>query len=679
MMTSYKPPVTPLRPDQREPATAPAGPVLILGGAGAGATHTIAARIAVLLKNGAGLLQIACLTHSARGGDDIRQRVLRFLPDEGPVLGIFAGTPQQLALKLLRRKGMESLGRSADFTLWQRDDARAVLAELLAANGRARRRVDAEAGRVLDWRRLNRAGFPGESIPPDSPDWPGIVVTYQAEKQRQNVVDHDDLIALVTLALERDRAFREGVAWSECRHLLIDGLQDLAPAEYGMARLLTGPERSITVAANPNACVRTGDGAGHRVLEAFRTDFPEPGRRTYQLSLNLRSTAAIGEAVHRMSHDPAMAHLIGEQHRYIRTNRPVGATFAPMAPPALLVFEGRPADMYRYIFDRTGEFVEQGHALEDIACIYMDASILDHLRVLAVSRGLPYTVLGGEPRVWDRDARRITGLLASLLNPRDFAAFRIAACLDPRIEPPWLDPVVAVRIAGMAADLGIDLVQAAGRYCRNPLIDAGLRRGLECFVEAWQNLDRLLGDPSSTRVNDICRRAVFLLEDAQGTAHPVRSKVQVQGLLALAEGESLASAPQPGPHGAKEALRVFLDRIHPEINGDPLSAENPDPSRPSRGLTLTTVAAARGLEWPVVWAVGASDRILPGDVPATDQRRMRAAQHLFYVWSTRARDVLLYCHATRSGPERDARPTRFLEPVGDLITHEVVPPPNPRR
>ena len=84
MMTSSKPPVTPLRPDQREPATAPAGPVLILGGAGAGATHTIAARIAVWLKNGAGLMQIACLTHSARGGDDIRQRVLRFLPDEGP-------------------------------------------------------------------------------------------------------------------------------------------------------------------------------------------------------------------------------------------------------------------------------------------------------------------------------------------------------------------------------------------------------------------------------------------------------------------------------------------------------------------------------------------------------------------------------------------------------------------
>ena len=230
----------------------------------------------------------------------------------------------------------------------------------------------------------------------------------------------------------------------------------------------------------------------------------------------------------------------------------------------------------------------------------------------------------------------------------------------------------------MAGELGIDLVQAAGRYCRNPLIDGELRRDLEFFVEAWQNLDRMLGDPSSNGVDHICRRAVFLLEEAQGAAHPVRTKLQVQRLLDLAGRESLLSGPQQGPQEAREALRDFLDSIHPEINVDPLSAENNNPFGASRGLTLATVAASRGLEWRIVWAVGASDHILPGDVSPSDQRRMRTAQRLFYVWSTRARDVLIYCCSTRSGPERDARPTRFLEPVGDLITHEVVPPPAPR-
>ena len=671
-------PVTPLRSDQLEPATARAGPVLILGGAGAGATHTVAARIAVWLKQGVDPSQITCLTHSAGGGDDIRRRVRDFLPDEGPSLGIYTGTPQQLALYLLRLGGMEVLGRSGDFTVWQRDEALALLAELLAANGRKRGRIDPEARRMLEWHRLNRAGFTGEGIPPGSPDWPDLAAMYQAEKERQNVVDQGDLAPLATLAVERDRVFREGVAWSECRHLLIDGLQDLALAEYRMLSLLAGPERSITVAANPNACVLTGDYTDYRVLEAFQNDFPEVDEYVYQLRMNLRSTAAIGKAANLMSHDPVMGGLSGDRHRYFRTNRRVGTKSLPMVPPALLVFEGRPADMYRYIFDRTEQFVEQGYALEHIACVYQDPSVLDHLRLLAVSRGLPYTVLGGEPRAWDRDARRITGLLGSLLNPHDLVAFRIAASPDPRLEPPWLDPMVAVRIAGMARELGADLVQAAGRYCRNPLIDAGLRRGLEWFVDAWQNLDRMLGEPF-TGVHDICRRAVFLLEEAQGAAHPVRSKFQVQRLLALSGREPVLSDPQPGPQEAREALREFLDSVHPEINGDPLSGENADPCGPSRGLTLTTVAASRGLEWPVVWAVGVSDHILPGNVPATDQGRMRAAQSLFYVWSTRARDVLTYCHATRSGPERDARLTRFLEPVGELMTPEVVPPPNPRR
>ena len=550
MMTPPRPPVTPLRPDQLEPATAPVGPVLILGGAGSGLTHTIAARIAVWLKQGVIPLDIACLTHSAGGGNDIRRRVREFLPDEDPFLGIYTGTPQQLALYLLRLGGMEVLGRSAGFTVWQRDEARASLAELLAANGRKPERVDAEAARLLDWRRLNRAGFPGDRIPPGSPDWPDLVATYQAEKERQNVVDCGDLVALVTLALERDRDFREETASSTSRHLFIDGLQDLAPAEYGMARLLTGPGRSITVAANPNEFVRTDADTGYRVLEAFRSDFPAVDKDVYLLRLNRRSTEAIGKAVTRMSHDRAMGGLVGDQHRYFRTNRRVGTTSMPMVPPKLLVFEGRPADMYRYVVDRTQEFVAQGYALEDIACIYQDASILDHVRLLAVSRGLPYTVLGGGSRAWDRDARRITGLLATLLNPRDVAAFRIAASPDPRLEPPWLDPMAAVRIAGMARELGADLVQAAGRYCRNPLIDAGLRRGLEWFVDAWQNLDRMLGEPF-TGVHDICRRAVFLLEEAQGAAHPVRSKYQVQRLLVLAEREPRLSDPQAGAAGGQ--------------------------------------------------------------------------------------------------------------------------------
>ena len=316
MMTPPRPPVTPLRPDQLEPATAPVGPVLILGGAGSGLTHTIAARIAVWLKQGVIPLDIACLTHSAGGGNDIRRRVREFLPDEDPFLGIYTGTPQQLALYLLRLGGMEVLGRSAGFTVWQRDEARASLAELLAANGRKPERVDAEAARLLDWRRLNRAGFPGDRIPPGSPDWPDLVATYQAEKERQNVVDCGDLVALVTLALERDRDFREETASSTSRHLFIDGLQDLAPAEYGMARLLTGPEQSITVAANPNAVVCTD--ADYRVLEAFGVDFPEADKGAYLLKMNARSTAAIGKAVTRISHDPAMGHLIGEQHRYFR-------------------------------------------------------------------------------------------------------------------------------------------------------------------------------------------------------------------------------------------------------------------------------------------------------------------------------------------------------------------------
>ena len=123
----------------------------------------------------------------------------------------------------------------------------------------------------------------------------------------------------------------------------------------------------------------------------------------------------------------------------------------------------------------------------------------------------------------------------------------------------------------------------------------------------------------------------------------------------------------------------FLDSINPDVKVDHLAPEVDGVMASRKGLTFATVEAAQGLEWPVVWAVGVSDHILPGEVPAWDVRRMRNAQRRFLIWSTRARDRLFYCHAILSGPTQDARPSGFLEPMGNWLEHEVVSSQDLRR
>ena len=671
-------PVAPLDRYQRQAATAPIGPVLILGGAGTGKTHTLAARIAIAVKGAEGPFSITCLTHSTGGGYAIQERVKRFLPEHASPGWFFAGTPQEFAMALLRSKGAQVLGMSPHFTVWPRSDAQDFIAFLLGANPRNRKRLHAEAGRILDWLWLNLAGYPDEPTPPDRPEWRGAVEKYQEEMRRQNAVDRGVVVPMVNRALEGDLEFRNTVRLERCRYLLVDDYQNITPAEYTMLRLLEGPERSLTIAVNPNECVRLRDGADDRLLEICRLDHPGMHQNTYSLGVAHRATPPLLEAKTRISNDPVLRHLKGEDNVTPRSAVRFGERWATPPPPALLEFEGRPADMYKYIFDGTQEFLPQGYAFEDIAVVFQDASILDQMRPLALSRGIPFTVLGVERQPRDRDVRCITGLLRSLLNPHDSAAFRNAACANPHLDRQWPDAEVMLRLLGMARDQHINLVQAARRQCDNPLMDADIRRDLQFFVDAWEHLDRMTQDPS-TQVDDLCWQAVALLEEAQGSGTRVRTNPQIGVLLSVAQSFSSGSGSGLARDDPRRELRGFLDRFKPVIYDEPVPLEINQPFLPGRGLTFSTITAAQGLEWPIVWAVGASDHILPGGIASGDERLMREAQRLFYVWATRARDQLIFCHAIRSGPTQDAKPTRFLESIGDLLRHEVAPPPGPRR
>ena len=202
------------------------------------------------------------------------------------------------------------------------------------------------------------------------------------------------------------------------------------------------------------------------------------------------------------------------------------------------------------------------------------------------------------------------------------------------------------------------------------------RPSLEFFVHAWDDLHQLIRDPS-THVDDLCWRAVALLERAQGPVQKLRSKAQMKELLQLAADGSFRDVELLSPHEPRKELRTFLDGINPDIHADPLAAERNDPTAPDRGVTFSTVSASQGLQWPIVWAVGVSDHILPGPIPIHDARRMRDAQRLFYVWATRSEHMTIFCHAIRSSPTRDAKPCSFLEPIGDLLRHRLVPTPAP--
>ena len=678
-MTMSRAPVTPLAPDQQLAATAPMGPVIIRGGGGCGKTHTIAARIAVALKNGELPARIACITNGTGSARDIKRRVGAFLPGNISAHKFFSGTARQLALGLLRVRGAEMLGLPPAFPVLQQDEVLELLCVLLGANRQNRRKIAAEATRVWAWHLRQRAGYPDELIPPEREGWLPTIARYEAEKQSHNAVDKSDVIPMAIQALESNSDFRHAAGRDRFKLLAVDDFQNMTPVEYRLLGLLTGPERLITIAVNSNEGLRLSEGTDNRLPGLFRLDHPKA--QEFTLKANLRATQVLGQATTRIVDFPGLDHLHKEDSVFMRFRMRVGDQSFPCADPVLKTFEGRPVDMYRHILDGSEKFVEQGYELKDIAVIFLDESTLDEMRPLALSRGMRYSVLRDKRRARDRDVRSIVGLLRCLLNPKDFDAFRSASCINPHLEDQWLDCNVAGSTWEMANREGISLAQAARRQSENPLVGVDARQGLRFFADAQGDLNRMIQDPS-TRVRDLCRRAVALVEDVQVGVHALREKARVGKLVHISDLSDLVSIgrhQKQGQNRLMQELETLCDSLDGEMGADPLAAENGDPFVGDPGITFTSVEASQGLEWRIVWVVGASDHILPGGISPEYVAQMREAQRRFYVAVTRARDHLIFCHPIRSGPTQDAKPSRFLLPIGDMLRHEVIAPPEPRR
>ena len=635
--------------------------------------------IAVALKNGELPARIACITNGTGSARDIKRRVGAFLPGNISAHKFLSCTARQLALGLLRVGGAEMLGLPPAFPVLQQDEVLELLCVLLGANRQNRRKIAAEATRVWAWHLRQRAGYPDELIPPEREGWLPTIARYEAEKQSHNAVDKSDVIPMAIQALESNSDFRHAAGRDRFKLLAVDDFQNMTPVEYRLLGLLTGPERLITIAVNSNEGLRLSEGTDNRLPGIFRLDHPKA--QEFTLKANLRATQVLGQATTRIVDFPGLDHLHKEDSVFMRFRMRVGDQSFPCADPVLKTFEGRPVDMYRHILDGSEKFVEQGYELKDIAVIFLDEPTLDEMRPLALSRGMRYSVLRDKRRARDRDVRSIVGLLRCLLNPKDFDAFRSASCINPHLEDQWLDCNVAGSTWEMANREGISLAQAARRQSENPLVGVDARQGLRFFADAQGDLNRMIRDPS-TRVRDLCRRAVALVEDVQVGVHALREKAQVGKLVHISDLSDLVSIgrhQKQGQNRLMQELETLCDSLDGEMGADPLAAENGDPFVGDPGITFTSVEASQGLEWRIVWVVGASDHILPGGISPEYVAQMREAQRRFYVAVTRARDHLIFCHPIRSGPTQDAKPSRFLLPIGDMLRHEVIAPPEPRR
>ena len=631
-----------LNEQQRRAATQHGGPLLVLAGAGTGKTRTLVARAAWLHgSQGVPASRILLLSFTRRAASDMLARAAAWF--DGSSGRICGGTFHAIAHKIIRQHA-ESFSLPPQFTILDQGDVTDLLDVLRpdhGLDGTGQRAPRAAACADIYTRCVNTgrpvsevvtAGFPW--CKPFTAQLAALFRAYTARKRARHLLDFDDLLLLWQAALADPAA--GPVLRGMFDAVLVDEYQDVNAVQASIVRLLQPDGKQLTCVGDDAQAIYGFRGADPAHLRQLTADYP--GLDIVRLDRNYRSRQGIlGLAnVIRPSSPGLDLRLSGDR----------GPGMAP-----LLVRCHDEATQAREICARVLEAHEDGAALRDQAVLVRAAHHSDMLEIELSARKVPYVKFGGLRFTDTAHVKDFAAAARIIVNPADeLAWFRLLRLHE------GIGPAHARRILD-ALDLGGDAdppdgwapaVEVAG------LAPARSRRALAAtlgrLADAGQHIAG--GQTAGGQAT-----AVLALLDPLIRARYPDATARISDLQRLAD----AAAAQSSLHDMLAELTLDPPVSSSDLAGPPRLDED--------YLTISTIHAAKGLEWPIVHLPHLVDGAIPSDMALGDPGGLAEEHRLFYVAVTRARDHLyLYApqrlHVHRRG--RDDRHgfgqlSRFLD------------------
>ena len=632
-----------LNEQQRRAVTHQGGPLLVLAGAGTGKTRTLVARAAWLRDcRGMQADRILLLTFTRRAASDMLARAAA--AGKGSSERICGGTFHAIAHKIIRQHA-ESFSLPPQFTILDPGDVADILDVLRLDHGLAETGQRApKAGACADiYTRCVNTGRPVSEVVTASFPWcapfagqlASLFRAYTARKRARHLLDFDDLLLLWQAALA------DPVAGPVLRGMfdavLVDEYQDVNTVQAGIVRLLQPDGHELTCVGDDAQAIYGFRGADPAHLWQLADAYP--GLEIVRLDRNYRSRQGVLDLANliRPSAPGLDLTLTGDR--------------GPGMPP-LLVRCHDEATQAREICARVLDAYEDGSALRDQAVLVRAAHHSDILEIELSARKIPYVKFGGLRFTDTAHVRDFLAAARILANPADdLAWFRLLRLHD------GIGPVHARQVlATLDADpdtAGGDVPQDCWQQAWPQAVEAAPPRSRAALTASLKLLAAAAGEPAACQATAILAALNPLI---RGRYHDAAARIA--DLERLAE----AAAAHPSLHDALAELTLDPPVSTADLAGPPRLDED--------YLTISTIHAAKGLEWPIVHLPHLVDGALPSDMALGDPGGLAEEHRLFYVALTRARDHLyMYApqrlHYHRRG--RDDRYgfgqlTRFLHP-----------------
>ncbi|HSX23984.1 MAG TPA: UvrD-helicase domain-containing protein [Candidatus Saccharimonadales bacterium] len=625
-----------LNPEQQRAVETTEGPLLILAGAGSGKTKTLTHRIAhIIAAKKATPYNILAVTFTNKAAHEMRERVAILLGENPnnrsfmPFMGTFHG----ICVRILRQDG-EYADVPRNFVIFDEGDRQSAVKQASKQLMLDEKTFPARAisGLISSAKNelISPADYASLGSGPLHRSAAQVYPLYQKILKDNSALDFDDLIGRVVHMLQTSQEVRE--KWQrQFGYIMIDEYQDTNTAQYKLIKLLTNHKHNIAVVGDDWQSIYSWRGADFRNILNFEKDYPKAA--IIKLEQNYRSTKAILDAAHAV--------ITKNDHR---SDKKLWTQAG----------EGKPLQVMQVNSERAeGEAIIRrvkiatdlkARRFKDFAVLYRTNAQSRAVEEAFIRYGIPYRIVGGQ-RFYDRkEIKDIMAYLRLIYQPSD------------RVS---LERIINVPVRGIGAKSvenffawqqaeDMTLEQALRSAVDHPELTTKARKGLSELGEILKNFREQMDHVSlPVLLDSLLRRLDYIAYLDDKTPQGEARQENVRELLSVAK-----SYQEVGLDGFLEEVALISDIDSADFGND--------------AVTLMTLHAAKGLEFPVVFMIGLEETIFPHSRALYDQTEMEEERRLCYVGMTRAKEELYLIHATSRllyGGMQHNPPSRFLSEI----------------
>ena len=647
-----------LNEPQREAAACTDGPVMIIAGAGSGKTRTLTYRIAHLMELGVDPFHILALTFTNKAANEMKERIIKLVGGEGR--NLWMGTFHSIFARVLRAEASK-LGYTSSFTIYDTDDSKAAIKQIV-------KQLNLDPKTYKPSFVLNRISMAKSNLlsPKDYQENPEIYQTdidskrpaigqiyvmYDQRLHNSNAMDFDDLLFNMNILL---RDFPDVLLKYQQRfqYIMVDEYQDTNYAQYLIVKKLAARNQNICVVGDDAQSIYAFRGANIQNIFNFKRDYPD--MHLFKLEQNYRSTQNIVNAANSIisrNRDQIQKELwsdngVGSRIRLIRA---VDEKDEGM----------RVADSIQNF--RLGEDAEY----RDFAVLYRQNSLSRSIEDALRKMNIPYKIYQGLSFYGRREVKDVLAYLRLAINPHDDESLvRVINYPTRGIGQTTMDKI---RVAAADNDISIWTVLENIQTFGLPILSGAVQK----ITEFVYMIKRFESQVPSVDAFTLAKQIVY----ASGIIKALREEDDPESAERIENIDELMNSVQEfceedpdtpespeNPENPGKALRTLDEFLQQVLL---YTSEDKDKDKDANKVSLMTIHAAKGLEFPYVYVVGMEEQLFPSFL-ASSRAELEEERRLFYVAVTRAeKQVTLSYAQTRfnNGQRMGGEVSRFVEEI----------------